>query len=176
LPEALTISNILQIFCSASGQKVGPAKSNIWFSKATQDGMQNLIMQIFMAPKAGQNEMYLGVHLLASKQHHFSALMNRIYLRLNSWKTHLLSHVGRLVLINTVIEALTLYTMSTTPIPKGLLTRISGLMKRFLWNRMDSGRYMSLISWHVVTLGKDEGGLGIRDLACLNDALMVKLL
>jgi hypothetical protein len=176
LPEALTISNILHIFCSTSGQKVGPAKSKIWFSKATQDGMQNLIIQIFMVPKVRQNEMYLGAHLLASQHHHFSTLMNRIYLKLNSWKIHLLSHTGRLVLINMVIKALALYTMSTTLIPKGLLTQISGLMKRFFWNKMDSGRYMPLISWDVVTLDKDERGLEIRDLACLNDALMVKLL
>jgi hypothetical protein len=74
---------------------VDPQKSKIWFSKATDQQKQQLIMHIFQAPRATQNEMYLGVPLLATRHQHFDQLMNKIITRLNGWKASMLSHTGK---------------------------------------------------------------------------------
>jgi hypothetical protein len=100
---------------------VDPQKSKIWFSKATDQQKQQLIMHIFQAPRATQNEMYLGVPLLATRHQHFDQLMNKIITRLNGWKASMLSHTGKVFLIKSVVEAIASYTMSTIMLPVKVL-------------------------------------------------------
>nr|GEV35971.1 hypothetical protein [Tanacetum cinerariifolium]GEX31621.1 hypothetical protein [Tanacetum cinerariifolium] len=46
------------------------------------------------------------------------------------------------------------------------------LMRSFLWCHGNMGKGKSKVSWEVVCLPKDEGGLGIHRLECFNSALM----
>jgi hypothetical protein len=173
--EANAFLQTLQIFSRASGQRLGPEKSKIWFSKVTPQVLQQQIMQFFNAPRAARNEVYLGVPLLANKQEYFSLLLDRIYVRLNGWKAGLLSQTSKVVLIKALIESLLVYTMSSTFLPKGLIKQITKLIRGFFWNKNGSGRYLALVGWDKITLPKFKGGLGIIDLDCLNEALILKI-
>lgn len=44
----------------------------------------------------------------------------------------------------------------------------------FLWGGEDGGRKISWGKWDHVCLPKEKGGLGIKDIALLNDALLTK--
>jgi zinc-binding in reverse transcriptase len=174
--EASCILQTLQAFCKASGQRVGPEKSRLWFSKVTLPQTMLCIMQIFQAPMASNKDVYLGVPLLATKQDHFSQLIDRLQVRLNGWKTGMLSHAGKLVLVRSVLEALAQYTMSTTQLPKSVLNQISSLIRRFFWGKLGNERYRPVIGWDRITKPKHKGGLGIRDIECLKKAFIFKIL
>lgn len=110
----------------------------------------------------------MGVPLLADRPSQFQTLVDKIIKRLHSWKSNLLSHAGRIVLIRSVIEAIAVYTMSTTVIPSSVLNRLAALVRRFFWGKLNVNRYVLLVARDKIAQPKETGGLGIRDLRCLN--------
>ncbi|XP_078174439.1 uncharacterized protein LOC144568085 [Carex rostrata] len=73
-------------------------------------------------------------------------------------------------------QSLPIYYMSTIKIPNTVLEALNGMIRKFLWGAMDKGRYMSYISWDKITMPKDKGGLGLRNLRDINEALLLKSL
>jgi hypothetical protein len=67
------------------------------------------------------------------------------------------------------------YYMSISPLPKKTTTELTSLMRKFLWGTVTKKRYLALITWATVCQDKQAGGLGIRDLQKMNDALILKL-
>ncbi|XP_074283266.1 uncharacterized protein LOC141607820 [Silene latifolia] len=47
-------------------------------------------------------------------------------------------------------------------IPKGVIRRIEGICRNFLWDGSSDYHRVPLVAWDKVTLPKDEGGLGIK--------------
>jgi hypothetical protein len=83
VPKIRDPKKSLLMFARASGQRVGPAKSKLWFSKVTPQAMQLYIRQLFQAPLTMSKEVYLGVLLIAKRKGDFQELMNRLATRLN---------------------------------------------------------------------------------------------
>ncbi|KAL9672939.1 hypothetical protein QQ045_029192 [Rhodiola kirilowii] len=59
---------------------------------------------------------------------------------------------------------------------KKVLKAVNSICVKFLWNGCAPGRSCHLNSWEKVCLDKKEGGLGIRNLELLNDAIILKQL
>lgn len=104
----------------------------------------------------------------------FDFLIQRFEQRLNAWKGHLLSPAGRIILIRLVLQALPVYFMATSTIPKEVLKQLTGLIRRFFWGKVDKRNYMAYIAWETVTLPVSLGGLGLRELANVNSILLMK--
>lgn len=66
--------------------------------------------------------------------------------------------------------------MSTDKIPMAVHNEITRLMRRFFWGAMDKNRFLSYVAWDKITRPLAAGGLGIRDLAVVNEALLMKVL
>ena len=66
--------------------------------------------------------------------------------------------------------------MSTDRIPDSVLNKITGLMRKFFWGALEKDKYLAYVAWSKIVLPRGMGGLGIRDLAKVNDALIMKLL
>lgn len=49
------------------------------------------------------------------------------------------------------------------------------MQRNFIWGHPDGGRCMHSISWEVMCRDKNHGGLGIKRLAEMNDAFIMKL-
>jgi hypothetical protein len=47
-------------------------------------------------------------------------------------------------------------------------------MRRFWWDRIDRDKFMSYVAWDKIALPKELGGLGLRDMVCMNSALLMK--
>lgn len=65
--QALLIDGILGRFCSASGQKVSPPKSRVFFSKNVDDAKANQVTEALGIQRTFNLGMYLGVPLLHSR-------------------------------------------------------------------------------------------------------------
>nr|VDC95192.1 unnamed protein product [Brassica rapa] len=56
------------------------------------------------------------------------------------------------------------------------INRINSLCSQFLWNGSIEGHHTARVSWETVTLTKEQGGLGVKDLHSWNLACILKLI
>ena len=80
---ATRVSNLLDIYCGASGQKVNNEKSSIFFSKGVADSSKEAIKNILDVHNASLTEKYLGLpsDVGRAKEGSFKYLKDRIWKR-----------------------------------------------------------------------------------------------
>ncbi|XP_078154682.1 uncharacterized protein LOC144550407 [Carex rostrata] len=173
--EVGVIMQNINAFTAVSGQQIGPDKSAIWFSHATPSHEQEAISQLLRVSHQSQSLKYLGAPILEGRDA-YDFLIDAFSSRLQSWKGRLLSHAGRVILIKSVLQSIPVYHMSTTLLPRRVIKALTDIVRRFFWGKADRGRYMAYVAWDKITKPIKEGGLGIRDLGTVNEALLTKLL
>ena len=95
------------------------------------------------------------------------------------WQADLLNPMGRTVLVNSVLDSLLVYLMSSLQLAPSAIEQMDKKRRAFLWSGDKSGHSSPsscLITWFKVCSPKDFGGLGIRDLGIHNICLLLKLL
>ncbi|KAL9660449.1 hypothetical protein QQ045_025264 [Rhodiola kirilowii] len=121
---------------------------------------------------------YLGFPLTSKSisSQECSAITQRLTSRLNCWSNRFLSRAGKRVLIISVLQAIVFYWASICILPKKVLQGINSICANFLWNGKAEGRSCHLINWNAVSLDKREGGIGIKNLEVMNEALVLNQL
>ncbi|KAL9671504.1 hypothetical protein QQ045_009073 [Rhodiola kirilowii] len=83
-------------------------------------------------------------------------------------------HGGRATLISSILGSIPIHTLSILPVPKGCIKRIESLLSKFLWDsRQNSRRHW--VNWPKVCYPKPEGGLGIKPLLDVKNAVLSTL-
>lgn len=118
---------------------------------------------------------YLGAPVTTGSGSH-DFLIEKFTKRLTAWKAKTLTQAGRLVLIKSTLASLPVYYMSTCKVPNSVIIELNRLMRNFFWGQEEGKRYMAYVAWANICRPIDDGGLGIRDLATVNDALLLKSL
>lgn len=81
-------------------------------------------------------------------------LTKKILTRLARWRYNTLSKQGRLTLISMVVDALLQYWTALYRLPKGTVTEIEKVKRRFLWREvgeMDTiQRKLNLVNWQTI--------------------------
>lgn len=84
--------------------------------------------------------------------------------------------VGRMILIKSVAQTLSNYTMQIFFIPKCLLAKLEQKMKIFFWGfKEDKAHNLHYKAWRDVCKPKVEGGIGFIKLYAMNKAFVTKL-
>ncbi|PNX97917.1 ribonuclease H [Trifolium pratense] len=171
------VIDTLNKFCTLSGQEVSQEKTSIYFSKNVSREMRNKLLRISGFKEANSMGRYLGVPLLgrAPKRNDFQYLVDQVETKLAGWKAKQLSFAGRVTLAKSVLEAIPIYPMMTTRIPKTCLSDIQRIQRSFIWGDTENGRKFHAVSWERVTTPKWMGGLGLRNLEYMNLACLIKL-
>ncbi|KAK1327111.1 hypothetical protein QJS10_CPA01g01914 [Acorus calamus] len=101
-------------------------------------------------------------------------LIEKFTQRLEGWKGKLLSsgEGGRFVLLQVVLSNLTTYFLSLFKIPKGILQKIEGLRRRFLWSGPSFDQRKVHLVKEIVCNSKRADGLGVLNLEDMNKALL----
>ncbi|KAJ1687942.1 hypothetical protein LUZ63_019332 [Rhynchospora breviuscula] len=174
--EIQNLKHILMCFGEASGLEINPAKSKLWFTKTCHENMREMIITEFQAQLARNDEKYLGAFVMAKggAKRTENMLIDRLTEKFAGWKCSMLSHAGHLVLIKSVLTSLPVYYMSTKRLPRCVLNKMSSLIAKFFWGKIDKTRYLAFVSWKSICKPIEEGGLGVRDLVLFGDALFLK--
>lgn len=127
--------------------------------------------------KDGGVGKYLGLpeHFGRKKKDLFTGLVDKIRQKAVGWSTKMLSTAGKLVMLKSVLSAMPSHTMSCFKLPVSIVKRIQSVLTRFWWDVKPDERRMAWISWDTLTMTKGDGGLGVRDIECFNDAMLGKL-
>lgn len=130
-----TMKSTLDRFCTISGQKVSLEKTNVLFSRNVPSQVRSAILNASGIREIKSLGRYLGVPLLghAPKKQDFTHLVEKVQDKLSGWKATQLSFAGRVTLSRAVIQAVPVYSMMTTPIPKSCLDDIQRLQHNFIW-------------------------------------------
>jgi hypothetical protein len=163
--QLFCLKALLQSFADSTGLKVNYHKSclvpiNVDSSKVIH------LARVFGCTIGTLPFTYLGLPLGTTKPlvRDFAPLVCRVERRMSASSTFL-SYSGRLQLVNLVLSSLPTYFMSTIKLPKTVIEAIDKVRKNCLWrgNAIDAKGY-NLAAWLTVTIPKEKGGLGVRDL------------
>ncbi|KAL6272731.1 hypothetical protein ACE6H2_023423 [Prunus campanulata] len=174
--QALLMKRCLDDFCQLSGQKVSFDKSRICVSPNICSDLANSIATISGSPYSSNLGKYLGVPLIQTRvdKTTYQEVIAKVQKRLASWKHHTLSMAGRITLLQSVTAAIPLYTMQTVKLPISVCDRLDQLNRNFLWGHIADKATTHLVNWETSCKPKAAGGLGIKKMAWMNQALLAK--
>ena len=175
--ESVKIQSILYKYEQALGQSINRGKTNLFFSPNTHLEIQVAIKTFLGIPAIQRYEQYLGLPSLVgrAKKKSFSLIKERIWKKLKGWKEKILSQAGHEILIKAVIQAIPTFTMSCFKLPKGLISEIETLIRKFWWGYRGEQRKIHWISWEKLCQPKNnEGRIGFKELSMFNDSLLAK--
>jgi hypothetical protein len=86
----------------------------------------------------------------------------------------MLSKASKEILIKAVTQAIPIFAMGCFDITKEMCHQISAMTAKYWWNNQDKKNSIHWVSWEKLTLPKEEGGLGFRDLHSFNLAMLAK--
>lgn len=152
------------------------AKSRIFFSKNVNGALRNHLSQMYGFQVTDDLGKYLGVPIIHERvsRRSFQFVMEKVNMRLSSWKANTLSFAGRLTLTKSIIQVLPTYVMQSAFIPRHLCDEIDKSCRRFLWGESDNVRHLHTVSWSNICKPKEWGGLSLRAARNINQASLMK--
>nr|XP_020198524.1 uncharacterized protein LOC109784346 [Aegilops tauschii subsp. strangulata] len=138
---ATEVSNLLETYCQASGQRINAAKSTIFFSKRCPSNLKEEIKGILNVPNETLNDKYLGMpsDVGSSKFGAFKYLKDRLWSKVKGWIEKTLSMAGKEVLVKSVAQAVPI--LKAVYFPNGtILTAELGSRPSQVWRAVLGGR------------------------------------
>lgn len=99
----------------------------------------------------GFPQTYLGLPLSVSKlpASSFATYISKADRYLASWQASLLNTMGRVVLVNSVLDSQLVYLMSSLSLPPGVIKQVDKHRRGFMWSgKQESSNSQCLIAWH----------------------------
>ena len=164
----------LMWFEALSGLKINLNKSEI-IPLGRVDNMEELAAELGCGVGSLPSK-YLGLPLGAPHRAVgvWDSIEERFRNRLSLWKRQYISKGGRLTLIRSTLSSLPIYFLSLFRMPKIVWARLEKIQRDFLWGGGNLESKPHLVNWNSVCQEKSRGGLGVRGLSLMNQALLCK--
>ncbi|XP_058783502.1 uncharacterized protein LOC131658194 [Vicia villosa] len=161
---------LFSYYAECSGQVCNPSKSVIYAGSMSND-RHSLLANLVGFCKGQLPFYYLGVPIFKGrpKAIYFQPLADKIKAKLAAWKASLLSIAGRVQLVMSVIQSMTVYSIMVYSWPISLIKIIEGWCRNFIWSVDMNKRKLVTVAWKLCCRSLKDGGLGIRSLRTLND-------
>lgn len=160
-----------------SGQVLNLQKSLIKFSPNIRGDLQHRVKSILSMNSQESLGRYLRVkvEVRGSKLQYFTPLLDRLSTKIAQWRTRCLSQAAKLIIINSFLVATLVHHLSVFIIPSAIARKMDSMLARFFW----TNAHATGIHWRkksILHCPKGLGGLGIRSIGALNEALLMKQL
>jgi len=162
-------------FPNGSGLKVNFLKSGLIGINVRRDFM-DMACNFLGCSETNFPFKYLGLPIGANPRSlsTWEPLLEHVTKRLNSWGNKFLSFGGRIVLLNSVINAIPIFYLSFLRMSVKVWGRLVRIQREFLWGGVEGGKKISWVRWSKVCQPKILGGLGIRDIRLVKLSLLAK--
>ena len=101
-------------------------------------------------------------------------LIEKFEKRIKNWTYRFLSIGGRLTLVTVVLLRIPVYWFSILQVPSFVVNLLRRFIFNFLWTEGPKSGKLIMIGWEKLSLPKDWGGWGIKNLYWFNVALRMK--
>ena len=162
----------LETFRSLSGFTVNYDKTNILRIGSLRNSDATLTTQKVVT---WTNEpinvlgIWVSPNVQQANHKNYTELLSKAAVVLQNWHHRSVSLGGKVLVVNTLIVSLFVYRMSALEfMEKDLYTEFKDMVMKFIWNGSKPK-----IPYDVLILPKEEGGMGLIDLATKNKALKV---
>ncbi|XP_074266827.1 uncharacterized protein LOC141590115 [Silene latifolia] len=170
------LRDLLRCFELASGQMINLDKSFIKFSPNAPPDFRTHMASILKMRTSVCFGNYLGVpvDIPSKKSLLFQPLVDRLTSRILAWSSLHLSQPCKLLIINTIILGSIRFLMASIPFLVGICKKIDSLIAAFWWRK--DARHISIhwLSRDCLQLPRANGGLGLRSVALLSQATLLK--
>ncbi|GAU34086.1 hypothetical protein TSUD_255820 [Trifolium subterraneum] len=176
LSETRKLMEILEVYEQASGQEINLTKSEVFFSRNFSRAAQEDLSNMMGVKHVMGTGAYLGLPSMVgrSKKETFAFIKDKIWKRINSWRSRHLSRAGTEIMIKSVLQAIPAYVMSIYLLPDSLIDDIERMINAFWWGGGDNNKGIRWLAWKRMACPKEEGGLGFRDFQLFNMAMLAK--
>jgi len=163
--------------CVTTGIEVNSRKSSIssnLLGNAENLELRGMFRYHFKPLEEGLK--YLGFHLKANDYRiaDWKWLLEKLEAHLSLWSHKWLSRAGRLVLVKSVLEAIPVYWMSLSWIPKEILEKTRKICFKFLWSGKSDFFVHPWVRWERIVVPKALGGWGLKNIFLFSKALAAK--
>nr|XP_025675136.1 uncharacterized protein LOC112775601 [Arachis hypogaea] len=157
-PEEETIKNykrLLHCFELMSGLSINFEKSSLIPVNYEQRWTRKMCC-LLDCKEAALPVRYLEISLGANPRlvKMWQPVIDKVEDKLGLWKAKTLNKAGKLVLIKSVLNSLSIYYLSLYKMPKAVAEKLISLQCRFLWSKEDGRVGMPLVRWEVVMAPK----------------------
>lgn len=169
------LKKILELYEEVSGQAINLNKSTITFGSKVSPSVKTHMRNLLGIHNDGGMGKYLGLpeQFGSKKSEMFAYIVDKVQKVTQGWHQRYLSHGGKEVLLKEIVLAMPIYTMNVFRLTKEICDEINGILARFWWSA-GNNKGVHWFSWNRMSKPKREGGLGFRDLANFNQALLGK--
>ncbi|KAK2387063.1 hypothetical protein QL285_060888 [Trifolium repens] len=170
-----TLKAVLRGFELCSGLKVNFWKSSLMGINVSQSFMR--LASIFLNCRMGVMPFkYLGLPVGANPRRAstWEPMLNSLRKRLGVWGNKYVSLGGRIVLLNSVLNAIPIFYLSFLKIPIHVWKKVRRIQRDFLWGCRGGVRKINWVKWDTICKPKYLGGLGVRDIRVVNISLLSK--
>lgn len=101
-------------------------------------------------------------------------VITKLKKRLDNWRNKLLSSGGRLVLTNSSLSSLPIYTMGLYRFNEGVHKKMDSIRSNFFWRGASNKFKYHIMGWEAVCRPTAFGGLGIINSRVMKDCLLAK--
>ena len=137
---------ILDCFGLMSGLRINDDKSTLVPINCDEESVAE-IRSILNCLVVSLSIKYLGISLGANPNQvkTWQSIINRIRNWLSWWKMGMLSKVGRIVLIKSILNNLPTYYFGLFKMPRSVAKEIISILKRFFWGKKEGDRFHPLV-------------------------------
>ncbi|KAL9667546.1 hypothetical protein QQ045_001908 [Rhodiola kirilowii] len=173
---AEALSSLLRNYERISGQAVNYNKSEIVLSPNVIESTRNNIQAQLSVKLVSHHEKYLGLPLSLKRKLtlNFSGIIDKFWNKTEGWKAKNLSSGGKEVLIKVVLQALSQYAMNCFQLPEDTIKKMHSSIRRYWWSNSSIKNPVHWVKAQTLCQEKDMGGLGFKDLKCINLAFLAK--
>lgn len=134
--------NFLNHYQRISSQKINHENSVLIVSERMEEEEKQKIVQEFGLQIKGLPFKYLEVPVFQGhiKKSYFDGMIQKMEDYIDIWYHKHLNYGGRVVLINSVLNAVSIYKMHTMKFPNSVLEKINRICNKFFWGTTNQSK------------------------------------